>query len=123
MLAGMFATVLDSMPGACSLSDTLDATAGAGVSTSSTVTVTVPSGNSGNISFQDYVDTGTVTTSQTSKNGAAYAGATDPTTVNFANNDTLAFRTNGNNAGENRTFNVVDVDTGNTIGTYVHTGA
>tara|TARA_R110000868_G_scaffold300642_3_gene561095 strand:- start:6976 stop:7335 length:360 start_codon:yes stop_codon:yes gene_type:complete len=119
----MFAAVLDSMAGSCSLSGTLDATAVAGVSTSSTVTVTVPSGNSGDIRFEDYVDVGTITTSQTSKNAGAFTSAADPTTVTFANADTLAFRTNSNGAGESRTFTLIDVTTGNTIGTYVHTGA
>lgn len=123
MLAGMFAAVLDSRPGVCSLSVPLDAIAVAGVSTSLTATVTVPVGNSGDIRFDNYVDTGTVTTSQSSKNGAAFTGCPDPTTITFANGDTLAYRVNGNGAGENRTFRLVDVTTGAVIGTYVHTGA
>lgn len=107
----------------CSLSGTLDATAVAGVATSTTRTITVPVGNSGNIRFEDYVDVGTVTASQTSKNGGAFTGASDPTTITFANGDTLAFRTNGNNAGESRTFTLIDDTTSQIIGTYVHTGA
>jgi hypothetical protein len=122
MLAGMFAAVLDDI-GSCSLSGTLDATAVAGVSTSTTRTVTVPAGNSGDIRFEDYVDVGTITSSETSQNGAGYAFAGDPTTITFANNDTIAFRCNGNGAGESRTFTLIDVDTGNIIGTYTHTGA
>jgi hypothetical protein len=107
----------------CSISGTLDATAVAGVSTSTTRTITVPVGNSGNIRFENYVDVGVVLTSQTSKNGGAFTGASDPTTITFADGDTIAFRTNGNGAGESRTFTLTDDTTSQVIGTYVHTGA
>lgn len=107
----------------CTLSGTLDATAVAGVSTSSTRTVTVPSGNTGELRFENYVDTGTITSSQTSKNGGAFTGAIDPTTITFANGDTIAFRCNGNGAGESRVFRVIDVTTGRQVGSYTHTGA
>lgn len=107
----------------CSISGTLNATAVAGVSTSTTRTITVPAGNSGNIRFENYVDVGVVLSAQTSTNGGAFTGASDPTTITFVNGDTIAFRCNGNNAGESRTFTLIDVTTGNTIGTYIHTGA
>lgn len=106
------------------LSGSLDATAVAGVATSSTRTVTVPAGNSGGITFDSFVDVGTITNIQYSKNGGAFTTFVSSDTITFADGDTLAIRTNGNGAGESRQFRAADSTTGSTtIGTYTHTGA
>lgn len=105
------------------LSGSLDATAAAGVATSTTRTVSVPAGNSGQITFSTFIDVGTISNIQYSKNAGAFTTFVENDVITFADGDTLAIRTNGNGAGESRTFTLTDQTTGRTIGTYVHTGA
>lgn len=105
------------------LSGSLDATAVAGTSNSATVTVTVPGGNSGKITFDSFVDVGTIGTSRYNKASAGLVTYTDPTTVTFVNGDSLLLQTNSNNAGESRTVRMVDFDTGTVIVSVLHTGA
>lgn len=91
------------------LSGTLDAVDTDGLATSATRTVTVPVGNSGVMRFENYVDVGTVTNTQYSRNGGAFTAITDgDTTVAFSDGDTIAVQTNSLGVGESRNFNVFD---------------
>lgn len=93
------------------------ATPSGGSVSSDTVNVTVPPGNPGNIRFSTFTYTGTVTTNY-SKNGGGPTAITDPTTVGFANSDTLSMRMGGATAGEEWNFVLTDTATGTVIGSY-----
>lgn len=107
---------------ACTISGTLDATGAGPTITSSTRTITVPAGNSGELQFANQVETGTVAF-EYQKNGGAWTTA-EPTgtSVTFANSDTLAVRITGAGAGEQIAFDLKDVTTGTTIGSYTLEG-
>lgn len=109
---------------AITFSGSLDATGVAGVATSTTRTVTVPPGNSGVINFNTYVDAGTITNTQYSRNGGAFTTIADGIdTAAFTDGDTIAVRTNGNGVGEQRVMTLTDKTTSRTITTVYHTGA
>ncbi len=100
-------------PQPITLSGSLSATSTSGTVTSLTRTVTVPTGNSGVMRFENYRDTGTITTTRYSRNGGAFSTVTDgDVTVPFNDADTITVLTNGVGPGEGRQFDLVDVSSG-----------
>lgn len=114
-----------SVPAPCTLSATLTKTAApsGGNVTSDTVTVNVPGGSAGQLTFQNYSFSGTLTDTQYSKNGGAFAVVADGSTITFANGDTLAVRGTGMTAGESWTFTLQDNTRLTNIGTYTITAS
>lgn len=100
-------------PQPITLSGSLSATGTSGTVTSITRTVTVPAENSGVMRFENYRDTGTITTTRYSRNGGAFSTVTDgDVTVAFSDGDTITVLTNGVGAGEGRLLDLVDVSSG-----------
>lgn len=115
MLFALYANTLKSTVAACSFSGTFGTTGAGPTVTSATRTVTVGPGNSGDIRIQNQSEAGAVVF-EYQKNGGAWTDAEpNPTTVNFANGDTLAFRMTGATSGEQAVFDLYDVTTASTI--------
>ena len=110
--------------GACTLSSSLTTTAAPSVGNVSTgaVFVTVPPGNSGGITFDNFSFSGTVGTKY-SKNGGAFATVADGSTITFANGDTIEMRGTGMTAGESWTCTLQDNTRLANIGTYTITAS
>ena len=121
----MFAGLMVLGVGLISLTATLTKTAApsGGNVTSATVTVNVPGGSAGQLTFQNYSFSGTLTDQQYSKNGGAFATVASGTTITFANGDTLAVRGTGMTAGESWTFTLKDQGRGTNLATYVITAS
>ena len=103
---------------ACTISGSLSASGAGTTVTSTTRTITVPAGNSGELQFASQLETGAVAF-EYQKNGGAWTTAEpDGTSVTFADADTLAVRITGAGSGESIQFDLVDVFTGTTIGSY-----
>lgn len=111
--------------GLISLSATLTKTAApsGGNVTSDTVTVTVPGGSAGQLTFQNYSFSGTLSDTQYSKNGGAFTTLPDGAGISVANGDTLAVRGTGMTAGESWTFTLRDAGRGTNLATYVITAS
>ena len=110
--------------GACTLSSSLTTTAAPSVGNVSTgaVFVTVPPGNSGGITFDNFSFSGTVGTKY-SKNGGAFTALSSGTSLTFADGDTIEMRGTGMTAGESWTFSLTDNTRSLVIGTYTITAS
>lgn len=105
------------------ITGSLDAVAVAGTATSGNATVNVPVGNSGVITFQNYVDVGVVVATRYNPNGAGFTGINDGNdTSAFTDGQTIATETTSVGVGESRTFDLIDKTTGRLIVTVSHTG-
>lgn len=124
-MSGGVIAALAGVVNVCSLSGTLTKTAApsGGVVTSDTVTVRVPNGNSGVLNFTSFSFSGTVGSTDYSKNGGAFTSTTEGGSVTFANGDTLAVRGTGMTAGESWTFTLQDNTKQVNLGTYTTTAS
>lgn len=96
---------------ACSFSGTLSAGGAPTTVTSSTRTITVPSGNTGEVKFQSFDMTGSVTI-RYSKNGGAMTLLSEGATITFADTNTLALEISNASSGESLALDLIDVTTG-----------
>lgn len=121
MLAGMLAAAMSDAIGPMTASGSFAASSASGTVTSLTRTITVPVGNTGVFRFANYVDVGTITATQYSRNGGGFTGISDGgTTVAFSNGDTLAIRTTSVGVGESRTLDLIDNTTNTVIESVAH---
>lgn len=105
------------------ITGSLDAVAVAGTATSAPAIVNVPVGNSGVITFQNYVDVGVVLSTQYDPNGAGFTNINDGNdTSAFTDQHTIAIRTTSVGVGESRMMDLIDKTTGTKIVTVTHTG-